>query len=68
VLIGKRRTNARNGLRRMLEHERRFEPEHPIAEARELAIPSRIRSAATRVVKPVHFHHELCGGGDEIDD
>jgi hypothetical protein len=52
----------------MLEHERRLEPEDPIAEASELVNPPCVRTAAARMVKAVHLHHEPFRGGDEIDD
>jgi hypothetical protein len=60
--------HAREGVERPLEHERRFEPQHGIAEPSERPIAARIGGAAPSVIAAIDLDDEPSRWRDEIGD
>jgi hypothetical protein len=54
--------NACDGEIELLLDEAGFEPKHPVAEARELAVAARIRAGAAGVIPAVNFYDKPRAG------
>ncbi|MDF3069462.1 MAG: hypothetical protein K0R38_5063 [Polyangiaceae bacterium] len=65
---GERDCDECESLRRLRHHERRGEPEYPVAEAVEVAVAAPVGDAAPLMVAAVHLHDEPRGGGEKVRD
>jgi hypothetical protein len=65
---GERSGDESESLRRLRHDERCREPEHPVAEAVEVAVAAPVGGAAPLVVAAVHLHDEPRGGGEKVRD
>ena len=61
-----RRADECNRSSEILKHQRGFYPHDAIAQTAELAITTRIRRAATRVIAAIHFDDEPDARSEEI--
>jgi hypothetical protein len=63
---GERSGDGCESLRRLGHDERLREPEHPVAEAREVAVAASVRDTPTCVIAAVHLNDEARGGSEKV--
>ena len=66
ALPRERLAHASQGSERLLQHEGRLEPQHPVAHASQSPVALRIGGAPRSMVAPVDLDHEPRGGRREV--